>query len=246
MRTPPKVTILPEKIFVSDLFAHEEILRLAIRIEPWFDLSRAKVMAREMDDIVSFGLIDGQSNSPTQERFYAKLESDIRRLLNTLELPTKPNVLAEKFPLGVNLFDENYPYDCKAPSGLAWLLEGGSNATFASRDFAVLVANALRDPEDPGDWISPEETVDWESFADFVADEIEKSSDKNSPEQTRASLTSSLGRLNEQRATFEAELVKAELPLRWLSSTVKAYSLFLMANHGLNALDTLDLAMARA
>jgi hypothetical protein len=92
------------------------------------------------------------------------------------------------------------------------LLEAGADAVINSKDFALLVANTLKDPADPGDWISQEECLDWE----------------------RAS-----------RASFEAELAEAGIPLTLLTPSLQIYSFFLM-NRGENALDALELAWLRA
>jgi hypothetical protein len=127
------------------------------------------------------------------------------------------------------------------------LLEAGADAVINSKDFALLVANTLKDPADPGDWISQEECLDWEraSFEDFVLEEVVRDSDGSTPDQKRKNLRSSLAKLNEHRASFEAELAEAGIPLTLLTPSLQIYSFFLM-NRGENALDALELAWLRA
>jgi len=47
-----------------------------------------------------------------------------------------------------------------SPDGLAWLIDGGSEAIVDSKEFASLIANSLRNPNDPGDWRSLESAVE--------------------------------------------------------------------------------------
>jgi len=112
------------------------------------------------------------------------------------------------------------------PDGLAWLINGGSEAIVDSKEFASLIANSLRNPNNPGDWRSLESAV--ESAFEQMQD------------QTLSDAANAL------RPAFEAALAECEIALVSIPPQIVVTALNRMADCGTSAIEALDWSLMQA
>jgi hypothetical protein len=240
MRTPRQ----PNSDFWIDasLFSPEEIFGLSKKVNPSLEYARAQAMAWDLHGtfINALDFEYPQTNSSAHKRFYTSLANDIRRLIKKLGLPDDPFEIGSQFPFGT-IIDKTTEGTIKIPDGLSWLLDAGLHATTNSKNFALLIARSLKNPEDPGDW----HDINSASSCNVKFEErTETTSDPS--EQNNQRLIEIRAAVDAQRAVLEAALAEACISPDSVPTDVRLNTLLDMAEHGTDPMDAIDRSYLRA
>jgi len=220
------------------LFSAEDILELSKAVEPLCDCARAEEMAWDLDNVLASALeFEYPEHSVAHEQLYTGIANDIRRLAKKLGLPTSSSGILSRFPVGRSIDTPT-----NVPDELAWLLKAGSDAIRSSKDFALVIAKSLDNPEDPGDWYNWEDVTHVKSESSLGRTE----SSLGPSDQKTESLNDMKAAIEAQRPLLKAALAEVKLPLASIPLDVQLETLFYMASLRMDPVDAVDLAIIRS
>jgi hypothetical protein len=225
----------------ASLFSPKEIFGLSKEVDPSLEYARAQAMAWDLHStfLEALNFEYPQVNSSEHERFYTSFANDIRRLAKKLGLPNDPFEIGSQFPFGTTL-DISTEGTTEIPDGLGLLLRAGSDATVNSKNFALLIARSLKNPEDPGDW------HDVDSASDYDVKLEERTETTLDPsQQNNQRLIEIKAAVDAQRPVLEAALAKCSIALTSVPTEIRLNALLAMAEHGTDPMDAIDRSFLR-